>query len=366
MLGVAVVVATGAFAGSASAQGLPPQEPGVTLRTYQFANGPTKTCVLKSAQTPNVDKLMPNINWTTEAEFGANDNFQSTVLANLNAATAGSYGFRITSDDGSKLSIDEAVVIEHGGLNADGLHADTSKEGTVTLSAATHALRIDYIEAGGGQVLKLEWKAPGASAYVVVPSSVLSTETGVVRVTSPGSKYCEGQTDTAGDGLRLDAVNPNYDITNLRPPGFEPHVSGLDFLPDGRMVLTTSGDVSSGGWVPNPDSGEVYILDHVTGATSASAVTYTKVADKLRNPMGIQVIGDKFYVSEREHLTELSADTNGDGLMEKRQLATWPNGGNFHEFAFGLIHDDDYFYIARSNAINNGRGSADPPPRVHP
>ena len=110
---------------------------------------------------------------------------------------------------------------------------------------------------------------------MVVPTSALSTEAGVVRVTAPGSKYCEGATDTAGDGLRLDTVNPDYDLTNLRPPGFEPKVSGMDFLPDGRMVLTTSGDVSSGGWVPNPDSGEVYILDHVKGATSAAQVTYT-------------------------------------------------------------------------------------------
>ena len=29
----------------------------------------------------------------------------------------------------------------------------------------------------------------------------------------------------------------------------------MDFLPDGRMVLTTTGDVSAGGWVPNPDVG---------------------------------------------------------------------------------------------------------------
>ena len=140
----------------------------------------------------------------------------------------------------------------------------------------------------------------------------------------------------------------------------------MDFLPDGRMVLTTSGDVSSGGWVPNPDSGEVYLLDHVTGATSAAQVTYKVVADKLRNPMGIQVIGDKYYVSERGQLTELSPDTNGDGLMEKKQLATWPNGGNFHEFAFGLIHDDDYFYLARSNAINNGGATTDPQPGTAP
>jgi len=37
--------------------------------------------------------------------------------------------------------------------------------GAVTLTAGNHDLRIDYIEAGGGQVLKLEWKTPGASDY---------------------------------------------------------------------------------------------------------------------------------------------------------------------------------------------------------
>ena len=39
---------------------------------------------------------------------------------------------------------------------------------------------------------------------------MLSTEADVVRVTAPGSKFCEGATDTPGDGLRLETVNPNY------------------------------------------------------------------------------------------------------------------------------------------------------------
>ena len=48
--------AFGAFAGPAAAQTT--YEPGVTLRTYFLAQGPTTTCTLKSGQTPNVDKLM--------------------------------------------------------------------------------------------------------------------------------------------------------------------------------------------------------------------------------------------------------------------------------------------------------------------
>ncbi len=197
VVAVAVTGALGAFAGPAAAQTT--YENGVTLRTYFFASQPQKTCVLKSGQTPNVDKKMDTINWTTAQQFadGREDNYQSTVLARLQAATAGEYAFRLTSDDGSVLKLDGNVIVDH-----DGLHGDTSKEGTVTLTAGFHDLRIDYIEAGGGQVLRLEWKTPGSSSFVVVPSSALSTEAGVVRVTAPGNKYCEGATDTAGDGLR--------------------------------------------------------------------------------------------------------------------------------------------------------------------
>ena len=196
---------------------------------------------------------------------------------------------------------------------------------------------------------------------------VLSTEAGVVRVTAPGNKYCEGATDTAGDGLRLDTVNPNYTLTDIRPTAFQPKVSGMDFLPDGRMVLTTTGDVSAGGWVPNPESGEVYVLDKVTGTTTKEQVTYTKVAGGLKNPMGIQVIDGRWYVSEREGLTELLPDgDDADTLMDHKRLASWPNGGNFHEFAFGLIHDADYFYVARSVAINNGGATTSPQPGQTP
>ena len=79
VLGVAVVAAVGAFAGSASAQataGARRHAAHVSIR----ATARRRRARSRPAQTPNVDKLMPTINWTTEAEFGADDNFQSTVL----------------------------------------------------------------------------------------------------------------------------------------------------------------------------------------------------------------------------------------------------------------------------------------------
>ncbi len=351
------VMLAGTVPAATAADDLPPQEPGVTLRTYDLARDLSELCTLRSGQTPNVDRLAPTIDYATDADFGMSEHFIAHALANLNVPAAGNYEFRLTSDDGSRLVIDDTVVIDH-----DGLHGAEPKEGTVALDAGFHDLRVEYFENGGDNVLRLEWRPPGAAEFEVVPSSALSTEAGVVRVTAPGTKYCEGQDESAGDGMRLDSVYPGYTLTDLRPEGFEPMVAGLDWTDDDRLAVVTSGSVSPGGWVEDPEPGEVFLLDNVTGETSADQVTYEKVATDLFNPMGVAVIGESIYVSERDKLTELT-DPDGDGFYDNhRTVAEWPFGGNFHEFAFGLLYDDESFYVNLSVAINNGGATTDPQP----
>ena len=47
---------------------------------------------------------------------------------------------------------------------------------------------------------------------------------------------------------------------------------------------------------------------------------------------------------------------------EYRTVATWPYGGNFHEFAFGLLYRDGYFYVNLSVAIDLGGATTTPQP----
>ncbi|GAB1510802.1 hypothetical protein JCM33774_28440 [Actinophytocola sp. KF-1] len=337
----------------AQAQDLPPQEPGVTLRTYDVQVPSSEICTLKPGQTPNVDKLMPTIDWTTGGEFGFESNFVTHALGNIDIGEGGDYAFRLTSDDGSRLYIDDQLVIDH-----DGLHGETSKDGTIALAAGYHSLRVEYFEAGGEQVLRLGWRPPGAADFATVPNSVLSTDAGVVRVTAPGRKECEGQTDSPGDGLPLNDVNPNYTLTDLRPAGFEPQVSGMDWTADGRLVIATWGGSLN-------TLGEVYLLDGVTGRTDPSKVTYKKIASGLREPMGLKVVDGMIYVSQKHELTELR-DTDGDDVIDtQRTVATWPFGGNFHEFAFGLLYRDGNFYLNLSVAINYGGATTDPQPAAN-
>ena len=141
---------------AAPAADLPPQEPGVTLRSYDMGTPLSALCTLKAAQTPNVDKLMPQVNWTSTDDFGLADRFISHVTANLAAPVDGTYGFRLTSDDGSRLTIGDTVVVDH-----DGLHGETAKEGSATLTAGLHPLRIAHFDDGGGQVLAARMAATG-------------------------------------------------------------------------------------------------------------------------------------------------------------------------------------------------------------
>ncbi len=343
-------VAPGSTLRGRSAAALPPQTPGVTLRVFDVQIPLNNLCVLKPGQTPNIDKLMPVVDWSTAADFGLETHFVTHVVGNLNVPQTGSYTLRLASDDGSRLLIDDQVVINH-----DGLHGPDPKDATVNLTAGSHALRIEHFERDGGQQITLSWKLPGAAGFAVVPNAALSTDADVVRVTAPGRKECEGIADTPGDGLPLTGVHPNYTLTDLRPKGFEPQVSAMDWLPDGRLAVTTWGG-------SNNTTGEVYLLGNVTGTTGPDKVTVKKVASGLKEPMGIKYVDGKLYVSQKHELTELN-DTDGDEVTDQyRRVATWPFGGNFHEFAFGLLHKDGFFYLNLSVSINYGGATTNPQP----
>src|SRR5687768_852333 len=143
---LATAVAASLAAVMPSASAIPAgDEPGVTMRAFQLGQPISALCTLKAGQTPNVDELKQTVDWRTPADFGGlQDNFVVEALATLSVETTGTYLFRLTSDDGSRLQIDDQVVVDH-----DGLHGDTAKEGSFTLTAGTeHDLRLDYFEAG--------------------------------------------------------------------------------------------------------------------------------------------------------------------------------------------------------------------------
>jgi hypothetical protein len=75
---------------------------------------------------------------------------------------AGKYKFILTSDDGSRLSIDGNVVIDN-----DGVHPVVTKPGDVDLAAGVHTIRVEYFQGPGFELaLVLKVQPPGAAARI--------------------------------------------------------------------------------------------------------------------------------------------------------------------------------------------------------
>ncbi len=68
----------------------------------------------------------------------------------------GLYTFYLASNDGSKLFLDNFMLI-----NNDGPHALREKKGSVSLKAGYHKIEVKYFQLGGQRELKVYWQGPG-------------------------------------------------------------------------------------------------------------------------------------------------------------------------------------------------------------
>lgn len=142
---------------------------------YRLASGADKLpnfSAIKPVDTTCMDKIaQPNVGWA-EGFPGAPDlkeNFAIRMKAKLIAPVTGIYEFRSDSDDGSKLTLNGKVVINH-----DGLHSYLPSEvGKAELAiGGDHTLVFDFFQGPRTHFgFTLLWKVPGTKNFVVVPAS---------------------------------------------------------------------------------------------------------------------------------------------------------------------------------------------------
>lgn len=118
-----------------------------------------------------------------------------------------------------------------------------------------------------------------------------------------------------------------YTVEYLTPPeGEVVEVGGMDFLPNGDLLVSTR-------------RGRVwYVTDPM--ADDPTAATWHIFAEGLHEGLGLNVVGDNIYVVQRGEISRL-LDLDGDRVCDRIETLTqdWGMTGNYHEFAFGLPED---------------------------
>jgi len=113
--------------------------------------------------------LTLDINWAYSSPFITvpNNYFSAIIEGYIYIKEDGNYTFRLKSDDGSNLYIDDILIINGSGPLAIDI------EQTMYLSKGYHKIRIEYTEYSGTATIKLEWKTPYKAVYEVIPPKYL-------------------------------------------------------------------------------------------------------------------------------------------------------------------------------------------------
>lgn len=346
LYGPPVVDNTGLWASLRGPQD-PPRMPGLAMRVYWIDRDMNQLPTLVGGQSPNVSVVIPRVDLRGPEAFGGlTDRFYTRITGFLNITQPGEYEFRLTSDDGAVFYIRDEKIVDN-----DGLQSSTSQTGKFRLDAGEHPILIEHFEQGGDERVTLAWKKPGDAQWSIVPESAFTTIADEVRVTAPGRKAILDplMRSLPGDTRPLEDVHPSYRLVTIRPETFRPRVGGIDFLPDGRMVVCT--------WDPD---GAVYVLDGVqTG--EGDNISVKRIAFGLAEPLGIKVVDGQIYVLQKQELTRL-VDVDGDEVTDYYECIAngWGVTSNFHEFAFGLVYHDGHFYGNLAVAINPGGATTQP------
>ena len=282
------------------------------------------------------------------SDFGEHQtNIRVVFRGQLNIDQTDSYDFRLISDDGSYLFIDDKEIIDNGGY-----HGFEAVDGEAYLEKGIHEVRIEFEQGGGGAAISLQWFDKVSEEFELVPVDKLSYNETHFEETTPYIPEPEVETSVAkrpGDQAPLEAMHPSFTLYQARPNSFEPRVGGIDFIDADKMIVST--------W---DAEGSVFSVENYT-AENPEEIKVKKIASGLAEPLGVKVVDGDIYVLQKQELTKL-IDHNGDEIIDEYQTVSnnWRVSDNFHEFAFGLQYKDGHFYAALATAILPGGASAVP------
>ncbi len=148
----------------------------IAAGSYRIISAQKQPGVLFSIYPLKNLTFLPDFRNLKASQTGTVMEFESSILDNLKSAastavvftsvlkidTAGSYTFYTNSDDGSKLYINDELVVDN-----DGDHGVQERSGTINLKKDTHPIKIEYFNGGGGYYLDAQYTGPGIGKQII-------------------------------------------------------------------------------------------------------------------------------------------------------------------------------------------------------
>jgi azurin/glucose/arabinose dehydrogenase/lysophospholipase L1-like esterase len=138
--------------------------PGVAWRYFEGETLPDVALATLAGLEARATGRAPN--FTDEVE-GRSDAYALELAAALRVSAAGEYEFTTRSDDGSRLYVNGALVVDN-----DGEHGVRERRGKVELEAGSHRIVVTYQDNGGQDELRVFWKGPEFARREIEPEAL--------------------------------------------------------------------------------------------------------------------------------------------------------------------------------------------------
>ena len=126
--------------------------------------------------------VVKNLNFPSSYDFGnlgISTRFAGVFEGYITVPKTGKWTFFTSSAQGSKLYIDDSVVV-----NNNGVHGNTEKEGTLHLIKGSHSFRVEYFNGDGRGNLVVSWKGPKVDKQII-PDKAFT------KASTLGSNHCQ-------------------------------------------------------------------------------------------------------------------------------------------------------------------------------
>lgn len=140
-------------------------------------------------------------------------------------------------------------------------------------------------------------------------------------------------------------LHPTFSIKHILPASLNriTGIGGIDLLPNGDGVICTWGGSQK-------TIGEVWIIP---GLASGTPGTPTSIATGLREPLGVKVVGNDFYVMEKPRILKFTGSGTTWTKSTLWSLSNdWYTDSQWHHFSFNLVYKDNAFWFTTGTAYD--------------
>jgi hypothetical protein len=174
---------------------------------------------------PNVTGISEAINFVTLADWNAvsdrvprTGNFAAKWIGTIEIANAGRYSFGITSDDGSRLWINNQMVINNGGY-----HDALKKTASLHLAPGHHSIVADFFVAGGTPKMVVQYAGPDTGNMEILVKAMHAAHLDEDAALQPLALLQEPEWKEGFWGqyffapLQFGSKGPSVDVSTLTP-----------------------------------------------------------------------------------------------------------------------------------------------------